>query len=193
MISTKPSHLATVVDTGKTNKSNERITKPQGVLGYNQGKQGIDLSDQLSTYYTCLRRPKKWYQKVAFEMIFGISAVNTYLIYKENYDTSRMTMLQFRESLVRSLLLGVPYENLKPGPRQRSASQTKRKLAHLKLEEMEGSAHDVRRRCVGCHEKIRQHQSTEASATAAKRIKAFCPDFDKFFCLDCSNGKHSYK
>jgi len=128
MISTKPSHSATLVDTEKTNKANERITKPQVVLDYNQGKQGIDLSDQLSTYYTCLRRSKKWYHKVAFEMIFGVLVVNAYLIYKEYYDTSSMTMLQFRESLVRSLLLGVPFENLKPSPRQQPTSQTKRKL-----------------------------------------------------------------
>lgn len=73
-------------------------------------------------------------------MIFGMSIVNAYLIYKENYDISRMIMLQFRESLVQSLLLGVPYENLKPGPRERSTSQTKRKLANHKLSEMEGSA-----------------------------------------------------
>jgi hypothetical protein len=164
--------------------------KPPVVLDYNEEKQGIDLSDQLSTYYTCLRRSKKWYHKVAFEMIFGVSIVNAYLIYKENYDSSRMTMLQFRESLVRSLLLGVPYENVKPGPRERSTSQTKRKLADHKLEEIEGSARDVRRRCVGCYEKIRQQQSREASAASAKKIKTFCPDCDKFFCLDCFNERH---
>jgi hypothetical protein len=181
------------VETRKTNKSNERIMKPQVIIDYNKGKQDVDLSDQLSAYYTCLRRSKKWYRKVEFEMIFGMSTVNAYLIYKENYDTSRMIMLQFRESLVRSLLLGVPYENLKPGPRQRPTSQTKRKLADHKLEEMEGSVRDVRRRCVGCYEKIRQQQSREASATAAKRIKTFCPDCDKFFCLHCFNEKHSSK
>jgi hypothetical protein len=193
MISTKPSHSATLVDTGKTNKANERIMKPQVIIDYNKGKRGIDLSDQLSAYYTCLRRSKKWYQKVAFEMIFGMSIVNAYLIYKENYDTRRTTMLQFRESLVRSLLLGVPYENLKPGPGERSTSQTKRKLADHKLEEMEGAARDVRRRCVVCYEKIRQQQSREATAIAAKRIKTFCPDCDKFFCLDCFNEKHFSK
>jgi len=56
MISTKPSHSATVVNTGKINKLNERIVKPQVVLDYNEGRQGTDLSDQLSTYHTCLRR-----------------------------------------------------------------------------------------------------------------------------------------
>jgi hypothetical protein len=101
-----------------------------------------------------------------------------------------MIILQFRESLVRSLLLGTPFEKLKSGPRQQSASSSKRKLADHKLEEKEGSARDAQRRCAGCYEKIRQQQSREASATAAKRIKTFCADCDKYFCLDCFNEKH---
>ena len=48
MISTKPSHSATMVETGKTNNANEHIMKPQVIVDYNKGKQGIDLSDQLS-------------------------------------------------------------------------------------------------------------------------------------------------
>jgi hypothetical protein len=190
MISTKPSHSAVVVETRKINRLNERIMKPQVVLDYNEGKQGTDLSDQLSAYYTCLRRSIKWYHKVAFELIFGTSVVNSYLIYKENYATGNTTILQFRESLVRSLLLGVPFENLKPGARQHSTSHLKRKLADHKLEEIEGSARDVRRRCTGCYEKNREQQSREACHTTTKKIKTFCPDCNKFFCLDCFNEKH---
>ncbi len=170
MISTKPSHSATLVETEKNNKANERIMKPPVVLDYNKGKQGVDLSDQLSTYYTCLGRSKKWYHKVAFEMIFGVSIVNAYLINKEYYGTNIMTMLQFRESLVRSLLLGVPFDH--------------------QLEEKKGSDRDVRGRCVGCYEKNREQQSREVSYAAAKKIKTFCPDCDKFFCLECFNQKH---
>jgi hypothetical protein len=135
MISTKPSHSVTLVDTGKTNQANERIMKLLVVLDYNKRKQGINLSDQLSTYYICLRRSKKWYLKVAFEMVFRVSIVNAYLIYKEYYGTKMMTMLQFRESLVRSLLLGVPFESVKPDPRERSTSQMNRKLADHQFEE----------------------------------------------------------
>ncbi len=193
MISTKPSHTTALMDIRKTTPSGERIMKPQAVLDYNKGRQGTDLSDQLSAYYTCLRRSIKWYQKVAFELIFGTAVVNSYLIYKENYTTNNITILQFRESLVRSLLLGMPFENLKPGPRQQSKNYLKRKLVDHKLEEIEGSARDVRRRCVGCYEKLRQQQSREASAMTAKRVKTFCPDCDKFFCLDCFNEKHFSK
>ena len=189
MISTKPSHSAVVVDTRKINKLNERIMKPQVVLDYNEGKQGIDLSDQLSAYYTCLRRSIKWYHKVAFELIFGTSVVNSYLIYKENYTTGNTSILQFRESLVRSLLLGVPSEDLKPGPRQQSTSSLKRKLADHELEEMEGSTRNVRRRCAGCYEKNREQQSREVCHSTTKKIKTFCSDCNKFYCLDCFNEK----
>jgi hypothetical protein len=190
MISTKPSHSATVVDTGKTNKLNECIMKPQVILDYNEGRQGTDLSDQLSTYHACLRRSIKWYKKVAFELIFGTAVVNSYLIYKENYATSNIQISQFRESLVRSLLLGMPIEKLKPGPRQQLTSHSKRKLADHKLEEKKGSDRDVRRRCVGCYEKNREQQSREAFHSTTKKIKTFCPDCNKFFCLDCFNEKH---
>ena len=149
MIITKPSHTMALVDIRKTMPSDERIVKPKVVLDYNKGRQGVDLSDQLSAYYTCLRRSIKWYQKVAFELIFGTSMVNSYLIYKENYATDNITILQFRESLVRSLLFGVPSENLKPGPREQSTSYLMRKLADHKLEEKQVSAREVRRRCAG--------------------------------------------
>jgi hypothetical protein len=164
--------------------------KPQVVLDYNKGRQGTDLSDQLSTYYTCLRKSVKWYRKVAFELVFGTALVNSYLIYKEKYTQGKATILQFRESLVRSLLLGTPIEKLKPGPRQQSTSHSKRKPAYHKLEEKEGSTRSVSRRCTGCYAKGRAQQSREASYAAAKKVKTFCSDCEKFFCLECFNEKH---
>jgi hypothetical protein len=173
MISTRPSDSATVVDTGNINSKNERIMKPQVVLDYNEGRIGTDLSDQLSSYYTCLRRSIKWYRKVAFELVFGTALVNSYLIYKENYAISKVTILQLRETFVRSLLLGTPIEKLKSGPRQQSASHSKRKLADHKLEEKEGSTCNVGRRYTGCYANGRVQQSREASYAAAKKIKTF--------------------
>ena len=129
---------------------------------------------------------------MAFELVFGTALLNSYLIYKENYAASKVTILQFHESLVQFLLLGMPFERLKSGAKQKSAGQTKRKLADHKFEEKEGSARDVRRRCVDCYEKIRKQESREASAMAAKRIKTFCPDCGKFFCLDCFDVNHFF-
>ena len=135
MISTRPSDSATVVDIGNINSKNERIKKPQVVLDYNEGRIGTDLSDQLSSYDTYLKRSIKWYRKVAFELVFGAALVNSYLIYKENYAASKVTILRFRERLVRSLLFGMSFEKLKPSVREKPIGQAKRKLADHKLVE----------------------------------------------------------
>ncbi len=79
---------------------------------------------------------------------------------------------------------------MRPSRRQEPRSHSKRKLADHKLEEKEASARDVRRHCTGCYEKMRQQQSREASNATAKKIRSFCSDYDKFFCLDCFNKKH---
>ncbi len=42
MISTRPSHSATVMNSGNTNSKNERIMNPQVVLDYNKGRQDTD-------------------------------------------------------------------------------------------------------------------------------------------------------
>ncbi len=127
---------------------------------------------------------------MALELIFGTAVLNSYLIYKENYATSNIQILQFRESLVRSLLLGTPIEKLKPGPKQQSAIHSKRKLADHKLEEKDGSTRNVGRRCAGCYANGRAQHSREASNAAAKKVKTFCSDCDKNFCLECFNDKH---
>jgi len=46
-------------------------------------------------------------------VIFQMAIVNSYLIYKDNYVASVVIILQFRESLARSLLLCMPFEKLR--------------------------------------------------------------------------------
>ena len=67
---------------------------------------------------------------------------------------------------------------------------SKRKLADHKFKEKEGSTRNVGRRCTGCYAKRRAQQSREASRAAAKKVKTFCSDCEKFFCLECFNDKH---
>jgi hypothetical protein len=58
---------------------------------------------------------------------------------------------------------------------------------------LQSQVRDVRRRCAVCYEKTRQQQqqhSREAGHAAAKKVKTFCPDCGKYYCLDCFNEKH---
>ena len=150
------------------------------VLDYTKGRHGADLSDQLSANYTCLRRSTKWYQKVAYELIFGTSIVNSYLIHKENYAMDDIIILQFRESVVRSWHLGVSTENTKPGPKQQSTGHCKRKLVDHTLGQIEGYGRYVRRPCTGCYEKEGNNdQEKRAMGQQGKR---------KLFVLSVVNG-----
>ncbi len=101
-----------------------------------------------------------------------------------------MTILKFSGSLVRSLLLGMPFKNLKIGARQQSTSQSKRKLVDHKLEEREESSRDVRRHYDGCYAKTRQQPSKETSNATVNAVNTFCFDSDKFYCFGCFNKKH---
>jgi len=54
MLSTK--HGIEMIDTGKKNRNDEPILKPQIIIDYNSGKAGIDLSDQLPSYNSPIRK-----------------------------------------------------------------------------------------------------------------------------------------
>ena len=53
---------------GKKARSGEEILKPSSVIEYNKAKKGVDMSDQMSMYHTAMKK-KKWYQKLAIELI----------------------------------------------------------------------------------------------------------------------------
>ena len=84
----------------------------------------------------------------------------------------------------------MPFENLRPGPRERSTSRIMHKLADHKHEEIAESHRRVRRPCAGCYAQIKQQQSKEASNETANKVKTFCSDCDKFYWFDCFNEKH---
>lgn len=79
------------------------VKKPTTVLQYNAGKSHIDVSDQLASYGTSVRRGLKWYRKVMFELVTNTAVVNAHAIYKSNV-LSPKDIVTFREQLVSYLL-----------------------------------------------------------------------------------------
>lgn len=80
--------------------------KPRVVHFYNHGKCGIDLSDQMASYATSLRKGVKWYRKLATEFLLGISIVNSWIVYKAATHR-KIKIRQFRLKIA-SYLLGIP-------------------------------------------------------------------------------------
>lgn len=149
-ISTQPEHSDQLVPSGKKNRKKEDIFKPESVLAYNKAKKGVDVSDQYTSYYSPLRKSNKWYRKLAFELITGLSVVNAWVLHCQYFPRAKMSQLQFREALVCSLTGGEP-ENIRPG---KSPGVISGKRSPHILTEKDGPKRDTRKRCRGCYEKI---------------------------------------
>ncbi|XP_039292489.1 piggyBac transposable element-derived protein 4-like [Nilaparvata lugens] len=95
-------HIPEMVD--KMNKYGKVTKKPLTILEYNQSKAFIDLSDQLSSYITPLRRSVKWYRKVAFEILFNTCVINAKLKDDDNETISPKSTLSKFDAVFNSVL-----------------------------------------------------------------------------------------
>ena len=60
MLSSIPEHSDQFKATGKKSRDGKNIMKPQPVIDYSSAKKGVDMSDQMASYHTALRKTKKW-------------------------------------------------------------------------------------------------------------------------------------
>ena len=56
--------------------------KPLAVVEYNEGKCGIDYSDQMVFYATAIRERIKWYGDLGIRLLLRISVANASTVYK---------------------------------------------------------------------------------------------------------------
>lgn len=157
--------------------TNGRV-KPDAVFDYNIAKKGVDLSDQLSAYYSCLRKTIKWYRKIIIQLICGTSLVNAWYIHKR-WGTKNMTMLRFREIIIDNLL---------------SNEQICRHIPSHKhvLQSYEGSTRDTRKRCKECYKNMSNKKSRAYATNNTKRVKTYCGlcEGQPALCLKCFNKLH---
>ena len=77
--------------------------KPLAVVEHNEGKCGVDYSDQMVSYATTIRKAIKWYRKLGTQLLLGISVVNALTVY-EIVTRKDIDIRIFRQSLVAKLL-----------------------------------------------------------------------------------------
>lgn len=99
MISTKHTNKIISVDRiGKTVKQ-----KPEVVVDYNAGKGFIDLTDQLQSYHSSLRKSLKWYRKLIIDLICNTSILNSLSLFI-GVTGQKMKIAKFREAVIEDLL-----------------------------------------------------------------------------------------
>lgn len=160
-------HKLNIVDTGKKNRNKENILKPEAILYYNSGKAGIDLSDQLASYSTPVRKSIRWYHKVMTEILLNTCVINAQILYNMKHSNSKLSVKQFRESLIDKML------NLRPTSRKlvqrtdldisttstRGNQRTSAPKHKLEItEEKCPRNRKIRRRCTECYKRISEEK-----------------------------------
>ncbi|KAJ8936302.1 hypothetical protein NQ314_012418 [Rhamnusium bicolor] len=88
------------------NSYGEIQQKPREISEYNLNMSGVERADQLTSYYSSSRKSVRWYKKIVIHLL-DITVINSFLLFREihkNTKIKNIKLLEFRESLIRSLL-----------------------------------------------------------------------------------------
>ena len=92
------------------NRNGVTAQKPNIVRDYNTHMSGIDLSDQMMSYYSSLRKTIRWYKKLAIH-ILTMGLHNAHIL-PNRQATKKLRFLEFREAIIKDLLKGVNLEQI---------------------------------------------------------------------------------
>lgn len=191
MLSTK--HPVDFVDTGKKTRKGKAILKPLAVVEYNKAKMGIDISDQMASYSTAVRKSMRWYHKVAEEFVLGTAVVNAWLAYKDNLYSNNVrrrthlhSITSFREALVYDLL-GLQENVIEP-----VKATAQHFLAESNVFTGEGkNKRRVRKTCKICYDRVVRTEGRKKAKNLGK-ITTFCDVCPEkpYLCKDCFVNTH---
>jgi len=175
-------HGVDIINTGKKNRKGEDIKKPEAVIFYNKNKQGIDLSDQMSSYFSPLRKTIRWYHKLAFQLLLGTAVTNALVLYKETTH-KQIQISEFRQELIKELL----DNTIQSSP---SSSSKKHKLV---CETETTNNRKKRRRCNKCYVNLSKEFGRVHAQKKCKQVSTYCVTCESkpFFCIECFQNFHS--
>lgn len=73
------------------------------IIEYNKDKEGVDISDQVASFFSSLRKTVCWYHKDAFELLLNTTVVNSWII-MESLKNQRISITELREKLIIEIL-----------------------------------------------------------------------------------------
>ena len=177
-----PNMILSMVDTGKHNKRNEEIVKPEIIMNYKEAKQGIDISDQMACYFTSLGKTIRCFHKIGFEFLLNTTVVNALIIFQE--IRGKIQIAKFRYDLIYLLAEMVLPTRTSSSQAQngtsactRSVLQTRRSVSQThrleKYTEKDNKNCVKGRRCSSCYSEIKKSDSWENASKKAKKSVNF--------------------
>ncbi|UYV66531.1 PGBD5 [Cordylochernes scorpioides] len=120
---------------------------------YNKHKAGVDRSDQLLSYYSFQRRTMKWWKKLFFH-IFGLTIVNSHIIYNKLNPTSKLSLRDYHLVIMEKMVeeAGVEITDQQLGSSSSKARLLERHFITRIKEENKPNV-NIQRKCKVCAEK----------------------------------------
>ena len=92
-------HCARMSPAKRRNRQGEIFQKPRCVLDYNEGKAGVDLSDQQASGHRSDGNFVKWYKNV----FLYVSIVNVYLV-RKMLGGEKLRLVNFKKRIIQEFL-----------------------------------------------------------------------------------------
>lgn len=148
-------------------------SKPLAIIEYNKGKAGIDLSDQMVSYGSTLRKGLKWYRKLGIELLLGLSIVNAHIVYKEA-TKKNINIRKFRQRVANDLLDLTSPQAVNPGK-------------HIITKRVDANNKAIRRSCVLCYATAKKQLDRKTARNHLKKTSTYCPKCPNtpHLCLQC--------
>lgn len=141
------------------------------------------MSDQMTSYFTPLRKTNRWYHKVVFQLLLGTAVVNSKIIYKE-LTGCNIQISNFRQQFIEELVKSQDF-NL--------VSSSSRKHILTETDEKQGQGNKKnKRRCVKCYEKLVNEKRRAVAQKICKTTTLYCNSCEQnpAFCLECFQASH---
>lgn len=172
-------HSLKILNTGKKNRKGDELRKPEAIIFYNKNKQGVDVSDQMTSYFSPLRKTIKWYHKVGLHLLLGTAVVNALLIYK-NITSHNTQIVDFREQIFSAWCM------------RNEEIHTVKKHNLIQTIERLANNRKKRGRCVHCYENLSKIIPHNEVMKKCKMVSTQCETCENkpWVCLKCFQERH---
>ncbi|KAJ8941866.1 hypothetical protein NQ314_010260 [Rhamnusium bicolor] len=85
------------------NKRNEEKSKLIAIFHYNKNMGGVDLQDQMTSYYPFSRKTLRWYKKLDIH-IFQLLRLNAHTIYNKYVNAKKLFVLRLSSASYRNIV-----------------------------------------------------------------------------------------
>ena len=155
-----------------------KMKYPEVIKIYSNLMKGVDIGNQLISYYELKHKTYKWWKRILYHLI-DISIVNSYIIYKK-YKNKNYAQKDFRIEILKSIIYKYALVSIKNYEIKNNNLKNSNKVHLVSKDEKRGT-------CVYCS-KTKNYSTARAPVTIY-----ICTECKVHLCIDCFANYHKWK